>query len=93
MTLVEKLLNLLLTKLGDKIISVVIYGSVAPGSVKKDSDINILAVVESLPENRLERQQLFIRIEEPLEPYENELWDKGFSVDFSPIILSMGRSL
>ncbi|MCX8171684.1 MAG: nucleotidyltransferase domain-containing protein [Candidatus Bathyarchaeota archaeon] len=88
-SLIEKLLDLLLNQLGDKLISVVVYGSVARGTTHEDSDIDILIVAESLPKSRMMRQKLFILIEEPLEPLINDLWDRGFHVDFSPIILSL----
>ncbi|MEM2028135.1 MAG: nucleotidyltransferase domain-containing protein [Candidatus Bathyarchaeia archaeon] len=88
-SLIEKLLNSLFAKLGDKLVSVIVYGSVARGSTRKDSDIDILIVAETLPKSRMMRQKLFLLIEEPLEPLIDDLWDKGFHVDFSPIILSL----
>ncbi|MEM2788791.1 MAG: nucleotidyltransferase domain-containing protein [Candidatus Bathyarchaeia archaeon] len=88
-SLIEKLLNSLFAKLGDKLVSVIVYGSVARGSTRKDSDIDILIVAETLPKSRIMRQKLFLLIEEPLEPLIDDLWDKGFHVDFSPIILSL----
>lgn len=88
-SLLESLVELLHSRLGDKLVSVVIYGSVARGTARKDSDIDILIIAESLPKNRLERQQLFIEIEGALKPAIDELWNKGYYVDFSPIILSV----
>jgi len=87
-SLIEKLLDLLLSKLGDKLVSVIVYGSVARGSARKDSDIDLLIIAESLPKSRMMRQKLFLSIEGNLEPLMNDLWDKGFYLDFSPIILS-----
>jgi len=87
-SLIEKLLDLLLSKLGDKLVSVIVYGSVARGSARKDSDIDLLIIAESLPKSRMMRQKLFLSIEGNLEPLMNDLWDKGFYLDFSPIMLS-----
>ncbi|MEM2938796.1 MAG: nucleotidyltransferase domain-containing protein [Candidatus Bathyarchaeia archaeon] len=87
--LLERLLELILARLGDNLVSVVVYGSVARGSPRRDSDVDILIVADSLPESRMKRQELFLEIEEPLEPIINNLWDKGFRTDFSPIILSV----
>lgn len=91
--LLEKLLELILARLGDNLVSVVVYGSVARGSPKKDSDIDILIVADSLPESRIKRQELFLEIESPIEPIINDLWDRGFHTDFSPIILSVNEAL
>jgi predicted nucleotidyltransferase len=87
-SVIEKLLELLST-MGDKLVSVVIFGSVARGSARRDSDIDLLIVAESLPKSRMERQKLFLLVEEPLGPLVNDLWEKGFHIDFSPIILSV----
>jgi predicted nucleotidyltransferase len=87
-TIIEKMLELL-SIMSEKLVSVVIFGSVARGSAREDSDIDLLMVAESLPESRMERQKLFLQIEEPLQPLLDELLEKGFHIDFSPIILSV----
>ncbi|MBS7607110.1 nucleotidyltransferase domain-containing protein [Candidatus Bathyarchaeota archaeon] len=81
-------MELLHKSLRDNLVSVVVYGSVARGSARKDGDIDILIVAENLPKSRMERQRMFLEIESSLEPLINELWDRGFYVDFSPLILS-----
>jgi len=87
-TVIEKMIELL-SIMGEKLVSVVIFGSVARGSAREDSDIDLLMVAESLPKSRMERQKLFLQIEEPLQPLLDELLEKGFHIDFSPIILSV----
>lgn len=87
-SLLKNLMELLCASLRDNLISVVVYGSVARGSAHKDSDIDILIVAENLPKSRMKRQGMFLKIEKPLEPVMNELWNRGFYVDFSPLILS-----
>jgi predicted nucleotidyltransferase len=88
-SLLEKLVEVLSTRLGDKLVSVVVYGSVARGSARKDSDIDVLIIAESLPKSRMKRQQLFLEVEGRLEPIIDGLWNTGFYVDFSPVILSV----
>lgn len=92
-SLLEKLLKLLSAKLGDNLISVVVYGSVARKTARKDSDIDLLIIADSLPKGRMKRQELFLEVEKPLEPAINKLWNEGFYVDFSPIILSVEEAL
>ena len=85
-TLIERLIEALKRKYGDKFISLVVFGSVARGEARKDSDVDLLLVVDSIPKRRLERQREFMEVEKELEGYLNELFDEGYFIDFSPII-------
>ncbi|MBS7610255.1 nucleotidyltransferase domain-containing protein [Candidatus Bathyarchaeota archaeon] len=91
-SLLDGLIELLQANLGEKLVSIVLYGSIARGSVQKNSDIDILVIADSLPKSRMDRQKLFLRIEEPLQPAMDSLWEGGFHVDFSPIILSVDEA-
>ncbi len=82
--LLDNLLSGLRNSLGENLISFVVYGSVARGDFRKDSDIDLLIICRELPEERLKRQELFIRIEEGLEL--EKLYKEGFYPDFSPVI-------
>ena len=85
-TLIERLIEALKRKYGDKFISLVVFGSVARGEARKDSDVDLLLVIDSIPKRRLERQKEFMEVEKDLEGYLNELFDEGYFIDFSPII-------
>jgi len=85
-TLIERLSEALKRKYGDKFISLVVFGSVARGEARKDSDVDLLLVIDSIPKRRLERQKEFMEVEKELEGYLNELFDEGYFIDFSPII-------
>jgi len=85
-TLIEELIEALKRKYGDKFISLVVFGSVARGEARKDSDVDLLLVIDSIPKRRLERQKEFMEVEKELEGYLNELFDEGYFIDFSPII-------
>jgi len=85
-TLIEKLIEALKRKYGYKFISLVVFGSVARGEARKDSDVDLLLIIDSIPERRLERQKEFMEVEKELEGYLNELFDEGYFIDFSPII-------
>ena len=54
--------------------------------MRKDSDVDLLLVIDSIPKRRLERQKEFMEVEKELEGYLNELFDEGYFIDFSPII-------
>ncbi|HAZ31820.1 MAG TPA: hypothetical protein DCY61_03865 [Dehalococcoidia bacterium] len=85
-TLIEKLVEALKRKYGNRFISLIIFGSVARGEMRKDSDIDLLLIIDSIPKGRLERQKDFIEVEKDMEDYLNALFDEGYFVDFSPII-------
>ena len=85
-TLLNKLLEALESRFGDKLVSVVVYGSLARGEMRRDSDIDLLIVVDGLPKSRLRRQDLFEEAEALIEGDLEKLWAEGFYVTFSPVI-------
>jgi hypothetical protein len=87
-SLLEELVKALHEKLGDDLVSVVVYGSVARGEARQDSDIDILVVARNLPKSRLARQDLFIEVEEKIKDKIAVVEQQGYLVDFSPIILT-----
>ncbi len=85
-TLIGRLIEALKRKYGDKFISLAVFGSVARGEARRDSDIDLLLVIDLIPKRRLERQKEFMEVEKEVEGYLNELFDEGYFIDFSPII-------
>jgi predicted nucleotidyltransferase len=85
-SLVKDLLNTLLLVFKDNLVSVVVYGSVARGQMRRDSDLDLLIVAEKLPASRFERIAMFNRAEDAVEKSLEELSEKGYFVTFSPII-------
>ncbi len=85
-TVLTKLLDALLKYFDDDLVSVVLYGSVARGEAERDSDIDLIIIVRNLPKSRFKRQDLFMEVEEGLEPLLRELEKEGYNIDFSPIL-------
>jgi len=88
-----KLLNSLLEVFGENLVSLVIFGSIARGDYRRDSDIDLLLVVKNLPKGRFRRVRLFEKAEEKLERDLNVLFDKGYYISFSPIIKTPEEAL
>jgi len=87
---INKLLNKLLQELknyyGERLVSVVLYGSCARGTPRPDSDLDLLIIVEDLPKGRYQRYMEFSKIEEKLEPLLKELEKKGINLSLSPLL-------
>ncbi len=64
----------------------VVYGSVARGDYRRDSDVDLVVVAEDLPRRRFARIELFERAEECLEKDLDMLMERGYFISFSPII-------
>ncbi|RMG00781.1 MAG: nucleotidyltransferase domain-containing protein [Nitrospirae bacterium] len=70
----------------DRLVSLVVFGSVARGVSVPGSDIDILIVVEKLPGGRLKRVFEFQKnIENKLEVHLNNLKKKGIHINISPV--------
>ncbi len=84
--ILERLIESLKDKYGDRLVSVVLFGSVARGEARKDSDIDLIIVIDGLPKSKIKRQEGFIEVENKLmDTFENFL-EKGYFVDISPIL-------
>jgi predicted nucleotidyltransferase len=73
-------------QLGESLIAVVLFGSVARGEATSHSDIDLLVVASGLPESRLARQLCLERADDLLEPRLQALRRQGILTGFSPLL-------
>ncbi|MDO8690004.1 MAG: nucleotidyltransferase domain-containing protein [Dehalococcoidia bacterium] len=64
--LISRYQELLEAELGQNLVSLVLFGSVARGDFDQDSDVDLLVVCESLPSNRWQRWDPILAVEERL---------------------------
>jgi len=74
--------------LGDLLVSVVLFGSVARGKVRPTSDIDLFVVLEEAPPGMRRRRALLEPARERLTPALEALWQQGIYTDFVEIIRS-----
>jgi len=87
-TVLSMLLDSLLQIYGDIIISLVVFGSVARGDYKRDSDVDLLLIMEEVRGGISERIKKFELAEDNIQEELDKLFDEGVFISFSPIILS-----
>ncbi|MBM4340279.1 MAG: nucleotidyltransferase domain-containing protein [Deltaproteobacteria bacterium] len=74
---------------GGRLISVVIFGSVARETQNFDSDLDVLVIAEGLPKGRMKRISEFETVEEKIEPFLESLRkEEGINTYISAIIKS-----
>jgi predicted nucleotidyltransferase len=70
---------------GDRLVTVAVYGSVGRGTMRHDSDVDVLIIAGDLPRGRLKRVQEFQVIEDTLEEEFRRLAGRGIATTLSPI--------
>lgn len=69
---------------GERLVSLAVFGSVARGTPRSDSDIDLLLVAEDLPRGRMKRMAEFAKVEEKIQPLLGRL--RHIKTDLSPVI-------
>jgi len=84
---IEHLARTLQEKIGEDLISVILYGSYARGQIGEGSDVDLLIVARNLPPSSLDRQVFFNKILVAVEePMRKRLRGTGFSPYISSIL-------
>ncbi|HOT06808.1 MAG TPA: nucleotidyltransferase domain-containing protein [Methanotrichaceae archaeon] len=73
-------------KLGDNLVSIALYGSVARGQATPSSDIDLFVVLQEAPSGMLNRRRLLQPVRDSLMPELEELWVQGIYADFIEVI-------
>jgi predicted nucleotidyltransferase len=74
------------TYYGARLVSLAVFGSVGRGTPRPDSDIDLLLVVDPLPDGRIPRMTEFQAVEHTLAPALAAARDHGVSTRLSPVI-------
>lgn len=71
---------------GDRLVAVAVFGSVARGAMRHDSDVDLLLIVQDLPHGRTRRMREFEAVEEAVEGLFRDLHTKGIHTALSPVL-------
>ncbi len=85
---VVELLNKLLCVFSDRLVSLAVYGSVARGTARRDSDLDLLVVIQDLPKSISQRIGMFEKAEYQIQSLLDKLFDEGYYIALSPVILT-----
>ena len=85
-TLLNKMVEIMKEEFKDDLVSVVLFGSVARGDNRNDSDVDLLVVIKDLPKDSiLKRIRIFeSKVEDKLEI--EKYWKIGYYISLSPIL-------
>jgi len=87
--LMEFIVAKLIEYFQDKLISIVLFGSIARGQGKSESDLDLLLIIKDLPERYSDRLELFNKAVRGIEALRLRLWEKkGIYPLIDPIILT-----
>ena len=78
---------------GPRLVSVVLFGSVARNTPSYDSDVDILIIANDLPEGRMRRVREFDDVEERLSSAIQSLQEYNIHTIFSPIFKTPDEAL
>lgn len=70
---------------GDRLVTVAVYGSVARGTMRQDSDVDVLVIAEHLPNGRMKRVEEFDAVERDLKSELALLEAQGIHTTLSPV--------
>lgn len=70
---------------GERLVSLVVYGSAGRETMRFDSDIDMLIIAKDLPKGRMKRVAEFSAIEAALIHYMEQLKKEGIHTDLSPV--------
>lgn len=84
--LLKKLIPAIQAQYGDRLVTIAVYGSVGRGTMRFDSDVDLLLIVRDLPQGRRKRREAFDAVEDALADTFRELRSRGVNTELMPII-------
>lgn len=85
-TLVREMREHVVELYGARLVTLAVFGSVARGVMRPDSDIDVLLIADDLPKGRMPRVREFDRVEDCLEPLFKKARAQGINTTLSPVI-------
>ncbi|HIE22956.1 MAG TPA: nucleotidyltransferase domain-containing protein [Candidatus Korarchaeota archaeon] len=87
-SLIEFIVARLIESFQEKLVSIVLFGSIAQGKAGEESDLDLLIVIKDLPERYSDRLRLFNEAVKGIEALRLKLWEKRGIPLVDPTILT-----
>jgi predicted nucleotidyltransferase len=84
--LIAALQNAVFDFYGNNLVTLAIFGSVARGAMRPDSDLDIFICAQNLPQGRRARLKDFLILENTLETLQRSLRKESYNIALSPVI-------
>lgn len=84
--LLEEILKAVQAHYKDRLVTLAVFGSVARGTQRPDSDVDLLLVCNPLPSGRVRRMAEFEKVERQITPLLTSLSQKGITTTLSPVL-------
>jgi len=81
----HKVLSEIMAYYGERLISVVVFGSVGRETQRFDSDIDLLIIATGLPDGRMKRVKEFSNVEDRMQGFIQSLEKNGITTCLSPV--------
>jgi predicted nucleotidyltransferase len=83
---IEQVVGAVRRAYGERLVSIALFGSVARGTARPDSDVDLFLVVEQLPRGRRARLATFDPVEQELAGEIDSLATAGVTTELSPVL-------
>ena len=84
--LLEEILKAVQAHYKDRLVTLAVFGSVARGTQRSDSDVDLLLICDPLPSGRMRRMAEFEEVERQMTPLLSSLSQRGIATSLSPIL-------
>ena len=85
---IECVRDAIIDEYGSSLVAIALYGSVARGTNRPNSDIDLLVILDDLPSGIIDRVKTFSAVDDACADELRKLRDSGYQMRISPLLMS-----